>query len=56
MLKSIKILEVENMKLRVKYLENGKTETTEINNTAEQLELWNRQRNNEISIISVKRL
>jgi len=46
---------VKKMKLQVKYLENGKDKTTTINGSAEEIELWNRQRDGQISIVDVKR-
>lgn len=46
----------QKMKLKVKYLENGKTKETITNNMREQMELWNRQKDGEISVIEVKKI
>jgi len=46
----------EKMKLEVKYLEHGKTKTIILNNNAEQIEFWNRQRKGEVSVIETKKI
>jgi len=47
---------VKKMKLQIRYLENGKTKHITVDNTAQELELWNRQRAGEVSIIDAKKV
>lgn len=44
------------MKIRVRYLINGKEKKTVLETNGEQIEFWRRQRNGEVTVIEAKKV
>lgn len=46
---------MKNLKIEVEYLENGKKKAVLVKSSREQVELWNRARKGQISILRASR-